>query len=248
MSRSKAGQWHALSSLLLIVVVGLPVCAQAAEAQGTSSQSTSSNTQLNAVDTYRLALLEMKAHLSVARTLLQIGTPGAKYHLRQPVQEIFERIRPQLENRNAPLTPDILAPLEHVTETAWQTAIPVLDSVDSAIDGSFAQAGALSLDSTLDLSGALLRQAVDLYARSVENNAVVDVHGYQTGRGLVLQAEALVRHSTRLRKKPGYDALLARIVVIRQSWPGVTPPPIVFDPKSVSGRLNEIMATMKEMR
>jgi hypothetical protein len=241
------GQWYALPSLLLIVVIGLPVCTQAAGTESASGDA-QATVQLSTVDAYRLALLEMKAHLSVARTLLQIGTPGAKYHLRQPIQEIFQRIQPQLESRNAPLTPEILAPLQHVTERAWQTAIPVLDSVDSAIDGSFAQAGALSLDSTLNLTEALLRKAVGLYAESVANNAVVDIHGYQSGRGLVLQAETLVRHSTRLRNKPGYDALLAHVVVIRQSWPGVTPPPIVFGPESVAERLKEIVAAMDKLR
>lgn len=246
-SWSKVAPWHALSSLLLIVTVALPPYANATDTQSASG-TVGHTPQLSGVDAYRLALLEMKAHLAVARTLLRIGTPGARYHLQRPIQEIFQRIQPQLESRNAPLTEEILAPLGHVTEAGWRTALTVLDSVDSAIDGSFAQAGAVSLDSTLGLSAALLRNAVDLYARSVANNAVVDVHGYQTGRGLVLQAEALVRHSTRLRNRAGYDALLAHVVLIRQSWPGVTPPPIVFSPQSVAERLKETMAAMDRLR
>ena len=253
----------ALSGLLVIIAVAMPLPAGpgscvgaslAATVTGIAIPSAAADIQagdagsLNALNSYRLALLEMKGHLSVARELLQTGSPGAEYHLREPIEKLFQRIEPELRNRGAPLTSDIVAPLQRVTETDPDMALALLDSATSAIDGSYAQSGATDAPSILALSEALLRQAVDLYANSVKDNAVTDVPGYQTGRAFANQAEALVRHSTGLRRKPEYEAALASIVLIRQSWPGVEPPPIVFGPGSVAQRLNETVAIMDEMR
>lgn len=253
----------ALSGLLLIIAVAVPLPAGpgscvgpslAATVTGIAIPSAAADTQagdagsLDALNSYRLALLEMKGHLSVARELLQTGSPGAEYHLREPIEKIFQRIEPELRNRGAPLTSDIVAPLKRVTETDADTALALLDSTASAIDGSYAQSGAVDPRSILALSEALLRKAVALYANSVKDNAVTDVPGYQTGRGFANQAEALVRHSTGLKRKPDYETLLANIVLIRQSWPGVEPPPIVFGPGSVAQRLDQTVATMGKLR
>jgi len=204
--------------------------------------------RLDETDTYRLALFRMKAHLSVARALLKLRAPGAGYHLREPVRRVFAGIEGQLQARDAPFTRDILAQLERTTEAAAPAALATVDSATAAIDGSFAQTGPLRASSALALSEALLQRAVQLYAGAVSNNEVVDLRGYQTGRGLVLQAEALVRHSSGLSRQPGHEALLAAVVLIRQAWPGVRPPPIVFDPRSVAGRLDEAVSAARRLQ
>lgn len=203
---------------------------------------------LDSVDTYRLALLRMKGHLAVARTLLQLHADGADYHLGQPLRPIFDAIRPTLERRGAPLTVDTLEQLERATEATPDAALATLDLAAAAIDGSFAQTGAPDTTSALALAETLLREAVALYADAVDDHEVVAVHRYRTGRGYALQAEALVRHASGLRGHPGQDALVEAVVLVRQAWPGVNPPPIVFDPASVAGRLNEVLAAMEQLR
>ena len=42
--------------------------------------------------------------------------------------------------------------------------------------------------------------------------------------------------------------MLDVVTLIRQAWPGVIPPPIVFDPPSVAKRLDEAVAAMEELR
>lgn len=223
---------------------------QAANAQSAPVDTgyTQAAAELDGTDAYRLALLEIKGHLGVARSLLQVRAPGADYHLREPVRAIFERIQDELKDRDAPLTPDILVQLERATDATPAAALATIDSAAGAIDGSFAQTGPMQARSALALSEVLLREAVQLYAESVSGNEVTDIRGYQTGRGFVVQAEALVRHSSGVRGQPGHDALLASVVLIRQAWPGVQPPPIVFDPPSVAGRLDEAVAALDDLR
>lgn len=256
MTFSNLGRWLAPPSLLIIMAAAPPAHARpdagalhlaAAETGNTASASTAL-ADLDTVDAYRLALLKMKGHLGTARTLLQVREPGADYHLQQPVRKIFRGIEPVLESRSAPLTVDILEQLERATEAEPQAALTMLDSAASAIDGSFAQPGPLNPRSVLALSEALLREAVDLYARSVMDNEVVDIRRYQTGRGFAIQAEALIRHATGLANQPGHETLIAAVVLIRQAWPGVIPPPITFDPEGVAGRLDDAVAAMRELR
>ena len=204
--------------------------------------------QLDTTDAYRLALLRMKAHLSVARALLQIRAPGADYHLQQALQGIFETVKSELKKRGAPFTADVLDQVGHATMGDPVTALATIESAVTAVNGSFAQTGAMDRDSTLKLAGALLRAAVTNYSEAVQDNAVVDLRKYQSGRGFVTEAEALVRYSSQLKGRPGHDALLKAVVLIRQAWPGIIPPPIVFDPQSVTARLDEAEAAMNELR
>jgi len=252
----KAGRWRPSSAqaAALITAGSLALCLQggtlapAVNITVVPTAHAASTAQLGDVDTFRLQLLKLKGHLGVARALLQLRKPGADYHLQQPFQEIFRTIEPELKARSAPLTEDVLTQLDRATEAPAQAALTMLDSAASAIDGSFARPGVLTPESALALSEALLRAAVDRYADSVENNEVVDLPAYQTGRGFVVQAEALVRHSTGLSDLPAHDALLASVVLIRQAWPSVIPPPIVFDPQSVSEKLDEAITAMDKLR
>lgn len=208
----------------------------------------SSAAELDRTDAYRLALLKIKGHLGIARALLQVRAPGADYHMGDPVRELFKSIEAELDDRNAPFSRDVLAQLEGAMVAAPQTALATIDSAAAAIDGSFAQTGPMAPQSALALSEILLREAVQHYADSVTDNEVVDVRGYRSGRGLVLQAEALVRHATGIQGQPGHEALLAAVVLIRQAWPGVQPPPIVFDPESVAARLEQALAALGDLR
>lgn len=203
---------------------------------------------LDAVDAYRLALLRLKGHLAVARTLLQLRVEGADYHLGQPLRPIFNDIQPTLARRGAPLTADTLEQLERATAATPDAALATLDLAAAAIDGSFAQTGAPDARSALALVEALLREAVALYADAVQDHEVVDVQRYRAGRGYALQAEALVRHASGLQGHPEQDRLVEAVVLVRQAWAGVNPPPIVFDPAGVAGRLDEVRAAMERLR
>lgn len=221
---------------------------QSAAAQATDAESGPAPDSLDPADAYRLELLKIKGHLGVARALLQLGDPGAGEHLGGAIAEIFDGIALQLSDRNAPLSRDTLTQLEAAVDAAPAAALTTIDDAASAIDGSFAQLGPLSAESALALSEALLREAVALYTESVSDNEVVDDRAYQTGRGYVVQAEALVRHSSGIKGAPGHEALLAAVVLVRQAWPGIRPPPIVFDPQSVADRLEEAVAAMDRLR
>lgn len=251
----------ALWSLLLVNVVAFPLHAQsdaklvapavqiaAVEAEGGASAEPGVATQLDPTDAYRLALLKMKGRLSVARALLQLRAPGADYHLRQPLQDIFRPIQAELERRNAPFTADILVQLEHAAAGTPAMTLATIELAVLAVDGSFAQTGAMKARSVLAVSESLLREAVEMYAAAVLDNEVVDLRAYQSGRGFVTEAEALVRHSSGLKGRPGHEDLLRAVVLIRQAWPAVIPPSIVFDPPSVAGRLDEAVAAMEELR
>lgn len=260
MTHSNTRRWLAVSSLLLVpaadaaapgqsVPRAMPVIQLAAAAPASAEQAdTRAARRLDHTDAYRLALLELKGHLGIARALLQIRAPGADYHMGGPVRTIFESIEGELDDRSAPFTNDVLVQLERAMDANPQAALTAINSAAAAADGSFAQTGPLTAESALALSEVLLREAVQRYADSVTGNEVVDAPGYRTGRGLVLQAEALVRHSSGIKGRPGQDALVAAVVLIRQAWPGVQPPPIVFDPESVAGRLEAAMAAMNALQ
>lgn len=222
-----------------------PIHLTAAQAAADNGGPVHNAGRLDATDNYRLALLKIKAHLSVARALLQIRAPGADYHLGEPIGQVFEAVEGELDERSAPLTRDTLAQLRRATDAAPGAALATIDTAAGAVDGSFAQTGAMRPSSALALSEQLLRAAVALYTEAVADNEVVDLRAYRTGRGYVTQAEALVRHSSGIKGRPGYDELLATVVLVRQAWPGIRPPPIVFDPRSVAGRLDEAVAALK---
>lgn len=220
----------------------------ASGAEDTGSADAGAAERLDTTDSYRLTLLKMKGQLSVARALLQIRADGADYHMRQPVQDIFEAAKAEFERRRAPFTADTLEELEHAPTDEPVIALTTIESAVTAINGSFAQTGAMSTESVLALSEALLRAAVAKYTDAVVDNEVVDLRKYQSGRGFVTVAEALVRHSSGLKGRPGHEDLLRAVVLIRQAWPGVIPPPIVFGPESVAGRLEQAVAAMDELR
>ena len=236
--------WHAQSAagpaepVLQIVAAD----SESVEAQGTSAG------QLDATDAYRLAILKMKGQLSVARALLQMRAPGADYHMQQRMQEIFRSAEPEFEQRGAPFTMVFLEQLEFAPEGDPAATLATIESASNALDGSFAQTGAMDAGSVLDLVEVLLREAVANYAEAVIDNEVVNLRQYQNGRGLATEAEALVRYHGGLKGRRGHEELRKAVVLIRQAWPGVIPPSIVFDPPSVAGRLEEAMAAMEELR
>lgn len=242
-------RWLAFSWLPLMAAVAFPPYAQpAADTQRLESGDAGAAVKLDATDAYRLALLKMKGHLGIARTLVQMRAPGAAYYLEKPVQEIFRNAKVEFEDRDAAFTADILQELEHASTADPEATLATIELAVTAINGSFAQTGAMDAESVLALAEALLREAVARYAEAVSNNEVVDLRKYQSGRGFVTEAEALIRYSSRLRRKPGHEDLVKGVTLIRQAWPGVIPPPIVFDPPSVAGRLDETVAVMDGLR
>ena len=245
--RGSAGvaPWLAAAGIAVISLVAGPAQAQTEEG---GAGDLAAEVGLDAVDAYRLALLRMKGHLGVARGLVRLEAGGAAYHLGEALQTIFEEVETELEERGASLTEATLRELENAVAREPEQALPAIESAAHAIDGSFARAGAMDKGSVLGLVEALLRGAVDNYREAVSDNAVEDLRKYQTGRGLVIQAEALVRHSSPLADAPGQERLLELVTLIRQAWPGIMPPPIVFDPESVADRLDEAVAVMDEMR
>lgn len=251
----------ALSSLLLVSAGAFParagidadVADSAVRTAAAGSESPDAGgggpaVQLDATDAYRLALVRMKSHLSVARALLQMRSPGAGYYMQEPLQEVFRDTEAELERRSAPFTADFLQQLEAASAGDPVAALATIESAVVAIDGSFAQTGAMDAKSVLAVSEALLREAVARYADAVTDNEVVDLEKYQSGRGFVTEAEALVRYAGALKERPGHEELVKAVTLIRQAWPGVIPPPIVFDPASVAGRLDEAVAAMDKLR
>lgn len=214
----------------------------------TAGGAADSRVMLGEVDAYRLALLKMRGHLAIARALIQVDAPGAGYHMTEAMRRTYESAEAALTERSAPLTGDTLSELENAAGLESTRALRAIESAEQAVNGSFAQTGAMDRASVLGLVEALLSAAVANYAEAVEDNTVVDTRRYQTGRGYVIQAEALVRHSTALADAAGQERLLKAVTLIRQTWPGITPPPIAFDPAGVAGRLDEAVAIMEEMR
>lgn len=212
------------------------------------AEAVTTEVALDEVDAYRLALLEIRGHLEVARALVQLRAAGAGHHLSDALEPIYRRAEDALEERGAPLTRDTLAELANAADIDPERALVAIESAVNAVNGSFAQTGPVDLESVLGLVEALLRRAVGHYEAAVEDNEVTDLRRYQAGRGLVIQAEALVRHSSPLAGRDGQEALVQVVTLIRQAWPSVIPPPIVFDPAGVAGRLDEAVAAMDALR
>lgn len=239
------GRWLAAAGVTVVTALAAPALAQTEE---DSPEAPAGEVALDEVDTYRLALLEMRGHLSVARALIRLEAAGAEHHMGASLAGTFRRVEDALERRNAPVTEDMLSELENAATLEPGRALRAVESAVQAINGSFAQTGALDRTSVLGLIEALLRRAVANYADAVEDNEVVDLRRYQTGRGFVIQAEALARHATPLQDLPGHEELVDVVTLIRQAWPSVLPPPIVFDPATVTGRLDQAVAIMQELR
>ena len=230
----------ALCGLLLVAAAACPLHARSATETGAAA--------LDATDAYRLAILKMKGQLGVARALVQLRAPGADYYLQQPLQAIYREARSEFEARDAPFTADFLEQLARASAGDPTRTLATIESAANALDGSFAQTGGMDVSSVLGLAENLLREAVADYADAVVDNEVVDLRQYQSGRGLATEAEALVRYHGGLRGRPGHEELIKAVVLIRQAWPGMIPPPIVFDPPSVAGRLDEAVAAMQDLR
>ena len=243
---SDAGKsrWLVASGFMLMSTIALPASAQTGAG---AAEEVAADVHLDERDTYRLELLRMRGHLGIARALIQQEAPGAEYHV-EALQGVVRSAEATLEDRDAPITEETLRELENAATLDPDQALPTLESAVHAINGSFAQTGALDSGSVLGLTEALLREAVANYTEAVTENEVVDVRKYQTGRGLVTQAEALVRHSGALQGQPGHEELLKVVTVIRQAWPGLMPPPIAFDPASIARRLDEAVAAMEKLR
>ena len=245
----------AIWSLLLAGIVTLPFLAQsgvkmaASLVQIAETGTKGAAVQLNATDAYRLALLRMKGHLGVTRALLlQLRASGVEHHLGPPLQTIFRDTEAEPDRRRAPFTADILRKLEKAPAGGARRGLATVELAVTASNGSFAPTWALDAGSVLALAAALRREAVAEYTAAVTENEVVDLPGYQGGRRLVSEAEVLVRHASGLKGRPGHTALLDVVTLIRQAWPGIIPPPIVFDPPGVAGRLDETVAAMEELR
>ena len=232
-------------ALALVLIAQAPDAARAASAK---QMAQAAGVELEPTDAYRLALLKMKGQLGVARALLQQRLPGADYHVGDPLEAIFRDTKAELDRRSAPFTVDILKELENAAAHDAVRALATVELAVTAINGSFAQTGAVDSKSVLGLGEALLRGAVANYSDAVSNNEVVDLPKYQSGRGLVTEAEALVRYASGIKGRPGHEELLAVVVLIRQAWPGIIPPSIVFDPLDVAGRLDEAVAAMEKLR
>lgn len=262
MTYAPAARWHALWSLLLLTGVAaisvpaqpaadtanpvIEVAAAGSESGGTAGSESAA--RLDSTDAYRLALFEMKGHLGVARSLLQVRARGADYHLTEPLEAIFGNVEAELDRRGAPFTVDILEELRHAATRDPATALASIELAATALNGSIAQTGALRARSVLVVAEALLRDAVANYAEAVVDNEVTDLRKYQSGRGFAIEAEALIRHAGGLQGRPGHDQLVHVVTLIRQAWPGVMPPPIVFGPSSVAGRLEEAVAAIEKLR
>jgi len=232
----------------LTLGVALTLGGAPAPAQTGGGPSVAVEVELAEVDAYRLALLKMRGHLGVARALIRVGAEGAAYHMGPAIARRYREIEAALEARSAPVTGTMLGELENAAALEPDRALRAIESAEQAVNGSFAQTGALDRESVLGLVEALLRAAVARYAEAVTDNEVTDIRRYQTGRGYVSQAEALVRHATPLSGTPRQEELLKVVTLIRQAWPGIMPPPIVFDPEDVAGRLDEAVAIMRDMR
>ena len=231
---------YALFGLLFLAAIASPLHARSDTGRGAAG--------FDETDAYRLAILEMKGQLGVARALVQLRAPGADYHLQRPLQAIYRDAQSEFEARDAPFTADFLEQLASASEGDPATIIATIESAANALDGSFAQTGGMDVSSALGLVESLLREAVAGYADAVVDNEVEDLRRYQSGRGLATEAEALVRYHGGLRGQPGHEELIHAVVLIRQAWPGIIPPAIVFDPPSVAERLDEAVAAMEELR
>lgn len=241
------GRWLAAACLAVTATLATPITAQTG-ADAAEGSASAAEMDLDATDAYRLALLRIKAHLAIALELTRLETPGAAYHMSEAPDAIFRRIAPELERRGASLTEATLEEVANAADREPARALPAIESAIHAVDGSFAQTGAMDRGSVLDLIEALLREAVANYRAAVSDNAVDDVRKYRTGGGLVTQAEVLVLRASAIADVPGQADLRGVVRLIRQAWPGITPPPIVFDPESVAERLDRAVAIIDEMR
>jgi len=243
--------WPVAAGTALLTALAMPALAQGEAGMTGAGDATTvpaSKVALSEVDAYRLTLFKMNGHLRIARALIRQRAEGAEYHLGEAMRALYQQSRPAFEARSAPLTTATLDELESAAALEPARALRAVESGATAVNGSFAQTGPMDLDSVLDIVEVLLAEAVAKYAEAVVDNAVVDLRAYQTGRSYVTQAEILVRHSSALKGRERQEDLVFVVMLIAQSWPGIMPPPIVFDPASVAERLHEARAVMETLR
>ena len=197
--------------------------------------------QLDDLDSYRLALLKMKAHLGIARDLLRQRVGSAGEYMHEPLKAILQAHSKAFRQWGALVDDSILAGLAGAADTESVPAkINALETAQTAVEGSIARTGRMARTSSLKLARALYHAAVADYGQAVSGNSVVDAFGYRSGRGFVTVAESLLRRSGVFAGDGPLKELRQAALLLREAWPGATLPEIASAPSDVAQWLTRL--------
>lgn len=241
-----------LAGLLLAGPVAAPAWAASpvrpAAAMQAEIASAAEGEELDDLDTYRLALLQMKAHLDVARDLLRQRVGYSGEHMYGPLNAILQANLDAFKQRGALVDDEILKGLATAagSESAQAKAkANAIETAKTAVDGSIARSGKMTRRSSLKLARALYHAAAADYARAVSNNSVVDPARYRNGFGFVTVAESLLRRSGVFTGNGALTELRRAAALLREAWPGSTLPQIATTPSDVTQWLARLDAAIE---
>jgi len=217
-----------------------------AAAAETDSANAVDGQQLDDLDTYRLALLRMKAHLAVARDLARQRVGYSGEHMHGPLNAILQANLDAFKQRGALVDDAILKMLAAAAESeSPQARANAIETAQTAVQGSIARSGKMTKSSSLKLARALYHAAVADYGQAVSGNSVVKPMGYRSGLGFVTVAESLLRRSGAFTSEGVVTELRQAALLLREAWPGATPPQIATNPSDVTQWLARLDAAIE---
>jgi hypothetical protein len=219
----------------------LPISVKANQHNHTISQ-TEGEEQERDIE-YLTILGLMKGHLIVAKELLALGQPEkAEPHIGHPVEELYEVLKPHLEERTIPEFKSSLQKLHQLVKykpndpnlnTYYSEVIKGIDTAIKSVSSTKSQ----SPDFIMALIRELLVVADEEYSAAIANGKIVEEIEYQDAMGFVLYAEMLYK-TIEDQVSPQLGETLAEL---KKAWPTVLPPTqVVKTPEEVSELISKL--------
>jgi hypothetical protein len=231
---------------------GAPAKAGAGEAgeggEGNAAKADADSRLDPAVRSYRDIQL-VRGHLLVGDELVSDGRwADALPHFLHPVEELYEKLGPDLKARKLKA---FLQPLKALAQTvkaknkgAYTAAFAQLVERLDAVDAGMKSAQKDWLPFVVETALETLRSAAGEYGESIEDGKFTKAVEYQDSRGFVWQVERLLTSvdAALAAKDPG-AATKSRteLAALKAAWPAVLPPAKpVLDTSQVAAAISKI--------
>ena len=231
---------------------GAPAKADAGEAgesgEGTAAKADADSRLDPAVRFYRDIQL-VRGHILVGDELVADGRwPDALPHFLHPVEELYEKLGPQLKTRKMkPFLQQLKALAQTVkakNKSAYTAALAQLNERLDAVDANMKSAQKDWTPFAVEVALETLRSAAGEYGESIENGKFAKAVEYQDSRGFVWQADRLLTSvEAALSAKDAAAAAKTRteLGALKAAWPAALPPAKpVMDTSQVAGAISKI--------
>jgi hypothetical protein len=199
----------------------------------------------------------VRGHILVGDELVQAGLwKDALPHFLHPVEELYEKLGPDLKKRG--MKP-FLAQLKTLAQTvkaknlgAYTEALTALngrlDGVDAALKSKTGKWMPFVVDTALET----MRTAIGEYGESIEGGKFAKAVEYQDSRGFVFQAERLLTSvSPALDGADAAAALKGReaVTALKAAWPSAVPPATpVMDAATVASAVSKVELALGSLK